>query len=868
MATERVNIIITENGSRTVRRNIDGIAASAVSAERALFTLQRVLTGLGVGVLVRELVNLTNSYTNLQNRLRTVTTSTGELKAVTEELFALSNRTRASYETSAEIYARVAASARGLGKSQQELLQFTESLNQAVALSGATNIEASNALIQLSQGLSSGALRGDELRSVLEQLPAVADVIAKSLGVTRGELRQLGFEGKITAETVLKAFAEARAELDERFSKSVPTLAQAFLVLRNSVLQYVGEADTANGVSRTLAETMIALSTNLDTVVRASYGLVFVIGTLLVRAAVGASAALVALSFSNPFTAIAMAVIFAVGVLYGFSDQIMIGSSGLTTLGDVASVVWGDMVRWIGVAWEALTGYFDMISNAGSQIFESLGISWQDVIDAMLFAWFGWQEKVLGAIVGAVNTIITAFWAIPSALGQIFAAAFAEVANKVIKIVNFVIDKVNYIRNLAGADAIALLEEMDASANATDITAELETTLANAYRDGFNMIDGLVTDPLRAAIDDVTAYGNDVLNRADANANERMRQNKDNDLTPPTDLSVIPPITPSTLPGSGGGGGGSGKGKGGGGQADKTFADYLQDLKDEAVALQGSRLERERLQEVLRIEESLKRKLTDTERAMVVEQLKINEGLQAQADILDSIQDPIDDYHTKLGALNALYEAGKISLGDYNEKLRENRLAFLETQDGWGAGLERSLLRFQEDMGTTADGVEEVLTNAFDGASSALSDFFLTGKADFKSFAASIIEDMIRITVQQGIMGPIMGAFGGNSGIAAGGGGIGGFVARGLGGLLGFSHGGDFEVGGVGGVDSQMVSFMATPGEKVTVTPPGQKGTSGSDGAVVNNFYITTPDVEGFKRSEGQISARMAKVVGRGRRNL
>ncbi len=109
-----------------------------------------------------------------------------------------------------------------------------------MAISGASAQEASAGLIQLSQGLASGTLRGDELRSVLEQLPKVADVIAQSLGITRGELRTFGEQGLITAEQVTTAFLEAGDELDRQFKQTAPTLGQAVVGLQNSFVEFGG----------------------------------------------------------------------------------------------------------------------------------------------------------------------------------------------------------------------------------------------------------------------------------------------------------------------------------------------------------------------------------------------------------------------------------------------------------------------------------------------------------------------------------------------------------------------------------------------------------------------------------------------------
>lgn len=281
------------SGGKRVQRTLDDIERSGAKATNSTKKLEkqfggtaragRQLTGVLNGLLgafaLTALQRIVDSYTNIQNRLKLVTSGTRELTAVTSELFSIANETRQTYESTAELYARTALATKELGLSQRDTLEFTRSLNQAVVLSGASAAEASAGIIQLSQGLASGALRGDELRSVLEQLPAVADVIAEHMGITRGQLREMGQEGAITAEIIIEAFAAARTELNDKFGKTVPTIAQAFVILKNNVTEYVGELDKASGVSAELAKFTIILANNIDKVVAGVLGALVVFAT-------------------------------------------------------------------------------------------------------------------------------------------------------------------------------------------------------------------------------------------------------------------------------------------------------------------------------------------------------------------------------------------------------------------------------------------------------------------------------------------------------------------------------------------------------------------------------------------------------------
>lgn len=247
MTDFRINVVVRTSGVNVVRKELDEIDKKGDSLGKSL---RNAFAFLGGALLVRELIELSDAFTNVQNRLRIVTDGVDGLNEATAELLRISNDTRVSFTATAELYTRTALAVKELGRSQAETLQFTESLNQAVILSGASAQEAQAGLIQLSQGLASGTLRGDELRSVLEQLPVVADVIAKHMGVTRGELRELGKQGEITAEIILDSFKAARRELETNFAKTVPTIGQSFTVLKNNLITLVGGfQDTSSSLS-------------------------------------------------------------------------------------------------------------------------------------------------------------------------------------------------------------------------------------------------------------------------------------------------------------------------------------------------------------------------------------------------------------------------------------------------------------------------------------------------------------------------------------------------------------------------------------------------------------------------------------------
>lgn len=243
------------------RREVSGTTAAFSKFARVAGPLIGAAFGFKA---VSSIVRTADAYTQLQNRLRAVTDSGEELERVQARLFDISRDTRSAMGSNVELFSRLSLATRDLGTSQDEILEFTRSLNQAIKLSGASAAEAEAGILQLSQGMASGTLRGDELRSVLEQLPAVADVIARSLGVTRGQLRQMGTDGKITADVILKAFREARGELADQFGETVPTIAESFVLLQNSLLKLGGAFSQATGLGDSLAEAISNIAGSID----------------------------------------------------------------------------------------------------------------------------------------------------------------------------------------------------------------------------------------------------------------------------------------------------------------------------------------------------------------------------------------------------------------------------------------------------------------------------------------------------------------------------------------------------------------------------------------------------------------------------
>lgn len=244
-------------GAREARASVGGLGEAWRGARTQLLGFVAAYAGLRSLV---GLIKIADEVNTLNARLKLATGSTEEFQSAQIKLFDLAQRTRSSLAETVSLYTRIAQATKDAGVGQEVLLGVVETINQAVQLSGASAQAAEAALTQLGQGLASGALRGEELNSVLEQTPALADAIAKGMGVTRGELRKLGQDGKLSAEQVVKALQAQRDEVAKQFSELPLTVGQAVTLLKNAGTQLVGAFDSATGATGGLARAIKGLA--------------------------------------------------------------------------------------------------------------------------------------------------------------------------------------------------------------------------------------------------------------------------------------------------------------------------------------------------------------------------------------------------------------------------------------------------------------------------------------------------------------------------------------------------------------------------------------------------------------------------------
>jgi tape measure domain-containing protein len=222
-----------------------------------------VIAAAGVGLVARDVSHLADAYIEASNKLAFAGVAAEDLTKTQADLAQLAKDTRSEYEAIVSLYARLSRASTSLGNvTEKDIRRVTQTV--AKALAGATQGERASAILQLGQGLSSGALAGEELKAIRENSRVAAEAIAKEFGVTVGQLKQLGAEGKLVSERVFAGLLKASADVDAAFERTRTTVGNAFQSLRTSVIQYIGEADKAGGASLAFAAAVNGVANNIE----------------------------------------------------------------------------------------------------------------------------------------------------------------------------------------------------------------------------------------------------------------------------------------------------------------------------------------------------------------------------------------------------------------------------------------------------------------------------------------------------------------------------------------------------------------------------------------------------------------------------
>ncbi|EIS9421820.1 tape measure protein [Clostridioides difficile] len=235
----RIEQKISKTDEQQKKFNED-INKGASSTDTLLGNIKKV-AGAYIGLKsIGSLINLSDQMTNTNARLSMINDGQQSDAGLNKMIFQSAERSRASYLDTAKIVSRIGMNAGKAFSSTKEIVAFAEQLNKKFVIAGATTEETNSALLQLTQGLGSGVLRGEELNAVFESAPNIIQSIADYLDVDIGKIRSMASEGMLTADIVKNSLLAAAEQTNAEFEKMPYTFNQIWTSIKNNAIMIFG----------------------------------------------------------------------------------------------------------------------------------------------------------------------------------------------------------------------------------------------------------------------------------------------------------------------------------------------------------------------------------------------------------------------------------------------------------------------------------------------------------------------------------------------------------------------------------------------------------------------------------------------------
>ena len=437
----------------------DGKASAAAGG---LGKIGSVLAGFASLSFAKSMLDTADAMQSINAQVRQVVSSESEYLAVQRQLLDVANNTRASLESTANLYVSTSRALKDYGYTQQEILTFTEATNNAMTIGGVQAQQQAAALMQLSQALGSGVLQGDEFKSIAEAAPILLDTIAEYMGKSRAEIKKLGSEGQLTADVIFKAISGASEKFGEQAAKMPMTMGQALTVFSNNWQSMVSKLLNDSGAMSGIAAVIKLIADNLNLVVPIVAGF-----AVAVAAAVAPTLALNVALLANPFGIVAVAIGAVIGLIAQFGDEIDVFGDGWSNLSDVIQAVWQVITETIGEAVDTVKSWFGELT---AWVDENVG-GWSAVFERVM----GLISSTIGAYINVyINTFATGWMLIKEAannmpqffanlgkaIGNVFISAIEWMVNKAVGMINSMIDFANKAASMVGISGIEKLNNV------------------------------------------------------------------------------------------------------------------------------------------------------------------------------------------------------------------------------------------------------------------------------------------------------------------------------------------------------------------------------------------------------------------------
>lgn len=435
----------TTTGVSKFKQLATSMKESSSSGNSLVGVLGKVAAAVGSVMGVKQIIGLSDTMSQTKARLDLMNDGLQSTKELQDRIFDSAQKSRGSYQDTADLVSKLGLNAKDAFENTAQIVDFAEQVNKQFVISGASAEETKNATLQLTQALSSGVLRGDELRSIFEQAPTLIQSIANYMGVPIGRIRDMAAEGQITAETVKNALLECADETNAKFASMPLTFSQLWTNFKNRAMQafqsvlekinelanngrleeYIGKiAEAMATVSDVIMNVITWVLDHQDIVKAAFIGLSVAIGAMTV-----AMWAFNIASYANPVIWIVLAIIAVIALLVA---GIVLVVEHWNEIKDAASAcwegvksAWGNVTDFFKGIWDKIvsgaTGLWNSIVSIFTTIknfFVSIWNSMYTVVSTFWGAIWNTISPIVMAIWNLISTIFTEIWTIISTIMQ------------------------------------------------------------------------------------------------------------------------------------------------------------------------------------------------------------------------------------------------------------------------------------------------------------------------------------------------------------------------------------------------------------------------------------------------------------------
>ncbi len=273
-----------ESDIKRVDNRMTSLGKTTDNTVGSMFALSSAAAAVISALATNKIIEYADAWTVVNNRLANSVKLNEELADVTDRVFKVAQNSRSSLAATAELYSKLEVSTKAYNVSANEVAKVTETINKALIISGATTQGAESAILQLSQGLATGVLRGEEFNSVNENGSRLVQALADSLGVQIGQMRKLAEQGELTTQVIVEGILEQSNAIENEYTKTISTFSQATLEANNNITKFIGESTAVQGVVGVAGEAVVLLSESLDSLTTAAVVFATVLGARMVPA--------------------------------------------------------------------------------------------------------------------------------------------------------------------------------------------------------------------------------------------------------------------------------------------------------------------------------------------------------------------------------------------------------------------------------------------------------------------------------------------------------------------------------------------------------------------------------------------------------